>query len=110
MIIVKIGGGKGINIKGVVQDLSGLEGPVIIVQGANAVRDEIAATLGYPTKTVTSASGYASVLSDAKAIDIIMMAYAGIQNKRLVELCQQHGINAVGLSGIDGRVVQGTRN
>jgi acetylglutamate/LysW-gamma-L-alpha-aminoadipate kinase len=38
------------------------------------------------------------------------MGYAGIQNKRLVELCQQRGINAVGLSGIDGKLVQGARN
>src|SRR5262245_29668731 len=110
MIIVKVGGGRQINLKGVVQDLAGLAEPFIIVHGANAVRDEIATQMGYPTKTVTSVSGYSSVLSDENAIDAIMMAYAGLQNKRLVELCQQHGINAVGLSGIDGRVVQGTRN
>jgi [amino group carrier protein]-L-2-aminoadipate 6-kinase len=110
MIIIKIGGGRSINIKGVVEDLTGLHETFIIVHGANAVRDEIAARLGYPTKTVTSASGYSSVLSDTNAIDIIMMAYAGLQNKRLVELCQQRGINAVGLSGIDGKLVQGTRN
>jgi acetylglutamate/LysW-gamma-L-alpha-aminoadipate kinase len=39
-----------------------------------------------------------------------MMGYAGLQNKRLVELCHQHGINAVGLSGLDGKLVQGARN
>jgi len=110
MIIVKIGGGKEINLKGVVQDLAALRSTFIIVHGANAVRDEIAAKMGFPTKTVTSVSGYSSVLSDLKAIDAIMMGYAGIQNKRLVELCQQHGINAVGLSGIDGRLIQGARN
>jgi acetylglutamate/LysW-gamma-L-alpha-aminoadipate kinase len=55
-------------------------------------------------------SGYSSVLSDEHAIDAIMMGYAGLQNKRLVELCQQHRVNAVGLSGIDGKLVQGARN
>jgi acetylglutamate/LysW-gamma-L-alpha-aminoadipate kinase len=110
MLIIKIGGGKSINIKGVVRDLAGLQEKFIIVHGANAVRDELAARLGSPTKTVTSASGYSSVLSDTSAIDTIMMAYAGLQNKRLVELCQQHGVNAVGLSGIDGKVIQGARN
>lgn len=110
MIIVKIGGGKENNLKGVVQDLAGLSDKFIIVHGANAVRDEIAAKMGFPTKTVTSVSGYSSVLSDEHAIDAIMMGYAGIQNKRLVELCQQHGINAVGLSGLDGKLVQGARN
>lgn len=110
MIIVKIGGGKDNNLKGVVQDLAGLSDKFIIVHGANAVRDEIAAKMGFPTKTVTSVSGYSSVLSDEHAIDAIMMGYAGIQNKRLVELCQQHGLNAVGLSGLDGKLVQGARN
>ena len=110
MIIIKIGGGRTINLKGVVQDLSVLDEPFVIVHGANAVRDEIAAKMGHPTKTITSVSGYSSVLSDENAIGVIMMAYAGLQNKRLVELCQQHGINAVGLSGIDGRLVQGERN
>ena len=33
-----------------------------------------------------------------------------LRNKRIVEMCQQAGINAVGLSGIDGKVVQGKRN
>ncbi len=110
MIIVKIGGGQEINLKGVVRDLADIKERFIIVHGANAIRDAIAAKMGYPTRTVTSVSGYASVLSDENAIDAIMMGYAGIQNKRLVELCQQHGVNAVGLSGIDGKLVQGARN
>jgi acetylglutamate/LysW-gamma-L-alpha-aminoadipate kinase len=110
MIIVKIGGGKEINLKGIVQDLAALPEPFMVVHGANAVRDEIAAKMGFPTQSVTSVSGYSSVLSDANAIDAIMMGYAGIQNKRLVELCQQHGINAVGLSGLDGKLIQGVRN
>src|SRR5690349_23041947 len=104
MIVIKIGGGREINLKGVVHDLAELEDPYVLVHGANAVRDEIAAKMGHPTRTVTSASGYSSVLADEKAVDAIMMAYAGLQNTRLVELCQQHGINAVGLSGIDGRL------
>lgn len=110
MIIIKIGGGKEINLKGAIQDLAELRERFIIVHGANAVRDEIAEKLGHPTKVVTSVSGYTSVLSDEAAIDAILMGYAGLQNKRIVELCQQHGINAVGLSGIDGKLIQGARN
>ncbi len=110
MIIVKIGGGSGINLKGVIADLAELDEQFIIVHGANAVRDKLAEDLGSPKKVVTSLSGYSSVFSDEKAIDIMMMAYAGLRNKRIVELCQQHGINAVGLSGLDGRLIQGRRN
>jgi acetylglutamate/LysW-gamma-L-alpha-aminoadipate kinase len=110
MFIIKIGGGKGINLKGVISDLATLKEKFIIVHGANALRDELASKIGFEKKVVTSLSGYDSVLSDETTIDLMMMAYAGLKNKRIVELCQQNGINAVGLSGLDGRVIQGKRN
>lgn len=110
MLIVKIGGGKSINIQGIVSDLSTLNEKMILVHGANALRDELALKLGHQKKVVTSLSGYDSVLSDEVTIDLMMMAYAGLKNKRIVELCQQSGINAVGLSGLDGKLIQGKRN
>lgn len=110
MIIVKIGGGEAINVAGVADDLAALGERTVVVHGANAARDRLAAALGRPPRVVTSASGYASVLSDDDAIDLQMMAYAGLRNKRIVELLQQRGVNAVGLSGLDGRAVQGRRN
>ncbi len=110
MIIIKIGGGKEINAEGVIKDLSKINEKFIIIHGANFVRDELALQLRRPKKTITSVSGYDSVLSDEQAIDLQMMAYAGLKNKRIVELCQQYGINAVGLSGLDGKVIQGKRN
>jgi acetylglutamate/LysW-gamma-L-alpha-aminoadipate kinase len=70
----------------------------------------LARLLGCEKKVLESVSGYASVLSDPPMIDLLMMAYAGLRNKRIVELCQQHDINAVGLSGLDGKAVQGVRN
>jgi len=110
MIIVKIGGGSTINIAGVVEDLAGLDEQYVIVHGANALRDKLAQDLGQPKQVLTSVKGYTSVYSDEKLLDVMMMAYAGLRNKRIVELCQQHGINAVGLSGLDGKLVQGKRN
>ena len=110
MIIVKIGGGEAINLKAVVKDLASLEQPFVVVHGANALRDQIAEKMGFTKQTITSASGYSSVYSDENTIDAILMAYSGLRNKRLVEMFQQSNINAVGLSGIDGRIVQGARN
>ncbi|MEM7405282.1 MAG: [LysW]-aminoadipate kinase [Pseudomonadota bacterium] len=113
MVILKIGGGSAINLAGIVADMAELAdsaGPFIIVHGANALRDSLAEQLGTPKQVVTSTSGYSSVLSDQHAIDVILMSYAGLRNKRLVELCQREGINAVGLTGLDGRAVNGERN
>lgn len=110
MLLIKIGGGKEINLKGIISDLSTIQDKFIIVHGANALRDELAQKLNYQKKIVTSLSGYESVLSNEETIDLMMMAYAGLKNKRIVELCQQNGINAVGLSGLDGKVIVGKRN
>jgi acetylglutamate/LysW-gamma-L-alpha-aminoadipate kinase len=110
MIIVKIGGGSQINIAGIIEDLAAIDEPYVIVHGANALRDKLAEDLGQPKQVLTSVQGYTSVFSDEKLLDVMMMAYAGLRNKRIVEQCQRQGINAVGLTGLDGRTVQGTRN
>jgi acetylglutamate/LysW-gamma-L-alpha-aminoadipate kinase len=110
MRIVKIGGGATINLDGAVADLATLDEPCVVVHGANALRDSLAEQMGTPKQVVTSVSGYDSVLSDEAAIDVILMSYAGVRNKRLVEACQKVGVNAVGLTGIDGGLVRGVRN
>ncbi|NKB60768.1 MAG: [LysW]-aminoadipate kinase [Gammaproteobacteria bacterium] len=110
MLIVKIGGGEKLNLPAIIKDLSTLTEPFMIIHGANALRDEVAEKMGFEKTILTSLSGYTSVFSDENALDAILMAYSGLRNKRLVELCQQNDINAVGLTGLDGRIVQGRRN
>ncbi len=110
MLIVKIGGGEALNLDGIVTDLAALDRPFLIVHGANALRDHVARRMGFTKQVLTSASGYQSVFSDDHALDAILMAYSGLRNKRLVELCQRNGINAVGLTGLDGRLIEGERN
>jgi len=110
MIIIKIGGGRNINLEEIINDLKSIDDKCIIVHGANSFRDELAKKIGYEKKTVKSLSGYHSVVSDEELINLQMMAYAGLKNKRIVELCQQVGINAIGLSGLDGKLIEGKRN
>ncbi len=110
MMLIKIGGGEKINLEAAIQDLATLEQPFVIVHGANVLRDQLAQKLGLEKTILTSVSGYASVFSDQNALDVIMMSYSGLRNKQIVELCQRHEINAVGLTGLDGRLVQGERN
>ncbi len=110
MNIIKIGGGKNINIEGIINDLASFNEPFIIVHGANAFRDELAEKLNYEKQVITSVKGYSSVFTDDQAMDLMMMSYAGLRNKRIVELCQQKGINAIGLTGLDGKLVEGVRN
>ncbi len=110
MMLIKIGGGENIDLEAVIADLAGLAPPWLIVHGANVLRDRISERLGLEKTVLTSVSGYSSVFSDDDAIDAILMSYAGLRNKRIVELCQRRGIDALGLTGLDGRLVQGERN
>ena len=112
MILIKVGGGKQISWNYIAVDVRTLieKGEkVVIVHGASQTRDEIAEQLHMPTKTIISPSGVSSVYTDTKAIDIFLMVYAGLVNKHIVAKLQQNGINAIGLSGIDGQLWMGKR-
>ena len=110
MLLVKIGGGGSINLAGIISDLKNLDEQFIIVHGANALRDQLAEQLHIEKEILTSVSGYSSVKSTDDMIDLLLMSYAGLRNKRIVELLRMNGINAIGLSGIDGGLIEGKRN
>jgi len=104
MLIIKVGGGKKNNWHYIAEDLISLSQreKIIIVHGANEVRAQLANDLNHPVRNIVSPSGISSVYTDEKALDILLMAYAGLTNKRTVALLQKYGLQAVGLSGIDG--------
>lgn len=108
MIIVKIGGGKNVNWDFIAEDLKQLK-KFIIIHGANHEIGEISKKLGVTEKKLVSPSGFVSRYTDEKTLDVFLMTYAGLVNKRLVATLQKHDINAVGLTGIDGRLWEGKR-
>jgi acetylglutamate/LysW-gamma-L-alpha-aminoadipate kinase len=106
MLLIKAGGGRDLNWDGVCADVAEIRAsePVVIVHGASTLRDDLAARLNVPVRTVVSPSGVTSVYTDREAIEVFLMAYAGLANKRLVARLLRHGVPAVGLSGVDGRL------
>lgn len=109
MLLIKIGGAKNLNWKAIAEDLSNLSEPFILVHGANEHMKDITEAMGKEVRMITSPSGFTSRYSDKETMDIFLQAYCGMVNKRWVELLQQNGINAVGLSGIDGGLWRGKR-
>jgi acetylglutamate/LysW-gamma-L-alpha-aminoadipate kinase len=112
MIVVKVGGGKGIPIEAVCQDISGLvrRGErVLLVHGGSHETNVLSTALGKPPRFVTSVSGVESRYTDRETLEIFAMAYVGKMNKLFVERLQQLGVNAVGLCGVDGRSMEGER-
>ena len=61
-----------------------------------------------PPKFITSPSGYTSRYTDRKTLEIFAMAVNGKINTLLVEQLQMLGINVLGLSGLDGKLMQAT--
>lgn len=112
MIVVKVGGGKDLNIDAVVADIAALHKagrPLLLVHGGAETTNEVAEALGHPPEFVTSESGFVSRRTDRRTLEIFEMVYCGQLNKMWVEKLQTQGINAVGLSGLDGRIFEGTR-
>ncbi|MCD6285504.1 MAG: [LysW]-aminoadipate kinase [Anaerolineae bacterium] len=112
MIVVKVGGGEGVDTESVVVDVAELvkQGrQVVLVHGGSHETNVISEKLGHPPRFVTSVSGHSSRYTDRETLEIFVMVTAGKINKLIVERLQQLGVNAVGLSGIDGRLLEGKR-
>lgn len=112
MLVIKLGGSRGIDTDAFVTDLAAVvKGGerVVFVHGGNKELDDLCERLGIPVRQVTSATGQVSRFTDAATMDAFLMAYAGRINKRLVEQLQACGVNAVGLTAMDGRIASGRR-
>ncbi len=112
MIVLKIGGNEGINYDFITDDVATLvkeRQPLIVIHGGSALTNKVAEQLGHPPQFVTSISGFTSRRTDRRTLEIFEMVYCGQVNKDLVEKLQRRGVNAVGLSGLDGRIWEGPR-
>ena len=112
MIVVKIGGVEGLGIESLCADVAPLvrKGEqLVLVHGGSHQTNVISEKLGKPPRFVTSVSGHVSRYTDRETLEIFAMVVAGRVNKLLVERLQSLGVNAVGLSGPDGRLLAGRR-
>lgn len=111
-VIVKLGGTEGVDFSAVCNDVAGLlqEGQqFVLVHGGSAEANALGEALGAPPRFITSPSGYTSRYTDRKTLEIFVMAVNGKVNTLLVEQLQRLGVNALGLSGLDGRLMFATR-
>jgi len=112
MITIKIGGSVVDNlhpttildIKKIVEQ----EG-VILVHGGGKEVTKVSKQLGKEPKFVVSPSGIKSRYTDKETAEIFTMVMSGRINKMIVRMLQKNGINAIGLSGVDGKLIQADR-
>ncbi|MBA0909156.1 MAG: [Nitrosarchaeum sp.] len=112
MITIKIGGSVVDNLHpstiADIKKIAQTEG-VIIVHGGGKEVTKVCEQLGKEPKFVTSPSGIKSRYTDKETVEIFTMVMSGRINKTIVQMLQKNGINAIGLSGVDGKIIQAER-
>ena len=109
--VIKAGGSKGVSRDAVADLVAEVarHDEIVLVHGASAETDRLANALGVPQEQITSPSGHVSRRTDRQTLEIFAMAALGVENFLYVEKLQQRGIDAVGLSGISGRLLVGKK-
>jgi acetylglutamate/LysW-gamma-L-alpha-aminoadipate kinase len=111
-IVVKIGGARAVEPEGALADIAHLTANgerVVVVHGGSTAVDELLADLGKEPEYVTTPGGVSGRFTDAETMDAFTMAMAGRVNTDLTTALQNEGVNALGLSGVDGGLLTGPR-
>lgn len=112
IIVVKLGGTEGVDFSAICNDAADLlkQGKqLVLVHGGSAEANTLGDALGTPARMITSPSGYTSRYTDRKTLEIFLMAVNGKVNSLLTEQLQMLGVNAFGLCGLDGKLLQAAR-
>lgn len=111
-IVVKLGGTEGVDFSAICKDAAELlkQGQqLVLVHGGSSEANALGESLRTPPRMITSPSGYSSRYTDRKTLEIFLMAVNGKVNSLLTEQLQMLGVNAFGLCGLDGKLIQAAR-
>ena len=76
----------------------------VLVHGGGPQLDSMQATLGIETRMVNGRR-----VTDQKSIDVTSMVLNGLINTRILAICRELGIEAIGLSGVDAGLIRAHR-
>lgn len=107
LVIYKIGGNIVDNPEALdifTKEFAQITGNKLLVHGGGKIASKIARSLGVEPKMVNGRR-----ITDSEMLEIVTMVYAGGVNKMVVSKLQSYNCNALGLSGVDGRLIQSKR-
>lgn len=108
-VVVKCGGSPSLHrdsLAGDVADLVKQGKRIVLVHGGGPEADRLMRELGRTPQHIVTPSGASSRRTDAEALDALMMAFAGRVRPALIAQLDRLGVPAVGLTGMDGGLVE----
>jgi acetylglutamate kinase len=103
LFILKIGG-KVIDdeakLKEALEAFLAQDGHKILVHGGGKKATEVSQRLGIPAQMINGRR-----ITDAAALEVVLMVYAGLSNKIIVSKLQSMHCNAIGMSGADANAI-----
>jgi [amino group carrier protein]-L-2-aminoadipate 6-kinase len=111
-LVVKIGGSAGVTTLNIAREIAQCVAKgqrIVVVHGGSDLTNTLSERLGHQVRMITSPGGMVSRYTDSETLSIYAMAVAGQINTELVACLQQQGVNALGLAGIDGRLLLARR-
>ncbi|WP_224270576.1 acetylglutamate/acetylaminoadipate kinase [Haloprofundus salinisoli] len=111
-VVVKVGGAKAVDPAGAVGDVAHLVAngrDVVVVHGGSTAVDDTLEALGEEPTYVETPSGVVGRFTDERAMEVFSMVMPGKLNTDLTATLRNAGVDAMGLSGVDGGLLTGKR-
>lgn len=112
IVVVKCGGNKSVATDRVCADIAELVARgrrIVVAHGGSGDVDRLAARMRVPQRTLRAPDGVVTRHTDEAMLEIVTLALAGATKPRLVASLARRGIAAVGLTGLDGALLQARR-
>ena len=110
-VVIKVGGARAVDPAGALADVASLaeDREVVVTHGGSTAVDETLERLGLEPEYVETPSGVVGRFTDEETMDVFKMVMPGLLNTDMVASLQGQGVDAVGLSGVDGKLLHGPR-
>jgi acetylglutamate kinase len=104
LIVIKIGGNiidDESKLSSFLQCFAAIEGKKILIHGGGKLATKVAEGMNIQQQMIDGRR-----ITDAETLKVVTMVYAGFINKNIVAQLQANHCNAIGLTGVDGNVIQ----
>ncbi|MFC6873831.1 acetylglutamate/acetylaminoadipate kinase [Halobellus marinus] len=111
-VVVKVGGARAVDPAGAVADVADLVEAgrdVVVVHGGSTAVDETLEQLGEEPTYVETPGGVVGRFTDERTMEVFSMVMPGKLNTDLTVSLRDAGVDALGLSGVDGGLLTGPR-